>query len=506
MEKFLIWLACVFVIIVGAPNVVTCVEYIFDRTGVIGSPNQLEKEELQDNCQGYTITYNLGGGTLAKDNPQTYSLFTVDFTLENPTKEGFEFVGWTGSNGSEPELTITIGQGSCGDLEFTANFVISIDVDLSLNETGLSWTLDERADEYKVFINDVQKTSLQGESSVDIETLNSFCSDGENAIKVVAMANDIEVGSATIDYVYYNTSSFENLTLSPIYFSRLSDGYEILNGTVQLKYSYTGRVMREIYKNDTILDWSHEDAMLYGLNTSRTCSKLSFVDFSMYELMELINNAYTGNTTSIIDLSGKLQYQINDTFQTVYVPTDIKLQVTYDTMFSEVSFYEGATVDIGECATSNSLAVGFGGYSGQSTFCTEIMLKDTSGKTWKFVYYDNFEQGTTVYQIGNTEYSSETINSNASELKFYLNADYYFTINGNMTDLLLALYQDARTNRDAYEVANGNTSPKPYNIWSYDTTYYTLNLSEYFTVYSSDGTKVAFDYELKVEYKAMRYI
>ena len=87
MEKFLIWLACVFVIIVGAPNVVTCVEYIFDRTGVIGSPNQLEKEELQDNCQGYTITYNLGGGTLAKDNPQTYNFLPLTSLLKTLQKK-----------------------------------------------------------------------------------------------------------------------------------------------------------------------------------------------------------------------------------------------------------------------------------------------------------------------------------------------------------------------------------------------------------------------------------
>ena len=42
----------------------------------------------------YTITYNLNGGTLSKENPSTYNvLYGVDFTNE-PTKEGYKFLGW----------------------------------------------------------------------------------------------------------------------------------------------------------------------------------------------------------------------------------------------------------------------------------------------------------------------------------------------------------------------------------------------------------------------------
>ncbi len=45
------------------------------------------------------------------------------FTLNNPTREGFTFVGWTGSNGSTPQLTVTIQKGTTGDLEFVANWI-----------------------------------------------------------------------------------------------------------------------------------------------------------------------------------------------------------------------------------------------------------------------------------------------------------------------------------------------------------------------------------------------
>lgn len=42
----------------------------------------------------YTVTYEVYGGTNAEGNPSTYNLGTVPFTLANPTKDGFNFIGW----------------------------------------------------------------------------------------------------------------------------------------------------------------------------------------------------------------------------------------------------------------------------------------------------------------------------------------------------------------------------------------------------------------------------
>ena len=55
----------------------------------------------------YTITYNLGGGSVT-GNPSTYTIETNTITLKNPTKTGYTFTGWTGSNGSTPQTTVTI--------------------------------------------------------------------------------------------------------------------------------------------------------------------------------------------------------------------------------------------------------------------------------------------------------------------------------------------------------------------------------------------------------------
>ncbi len=72
----------------------------------------------------YTISYELGGGTLAEgsENPETYSKDSEAITLNNPVKVGYTFSGWTGTELEEPTETLTIAKGSTGDRSYTATW------------------------------------------------------------------------------------------------------------------------------------------------------------------------------------------------------------------------------------------------------------------------------------------------------------------------------------------------------------------------------------------------
>ena len=85
-------------------------------------PEQDVEETVTAKPIQYQIRYDYNGGTADPENPSDYNIETPDFTLNNPTKEGYEFEGWTGSNGDTPQETVTVPKGSTGDLNYVANW------------------------------------------------------------------------------------------------------------------------------------------------------------------------------------------------------------------------------------------------------------------------------------------------------------------------------------------------------------------------------------------------
>ncbi len=71
----------------------------------------------------YTITYDLDGGTVNGVNPTQYTVETPTFTLVNPTKPGYTFTGWTGTDLENATVDVTISQGARGSRSYTAHWV-----------------------------------------------------------------------------------------------------------------------------------------------------------------------------------------------------------------------------------------------------------------------------------------------------------------------------------------------------------------------------------------------
>ena len=82
----------------------------------------------------YTITYDLAGGSVATENPTTYTVESADVTLVNPTRDGYTFAGWTGTDLTDATNAVTIAAGSTGNREYTATwtpieYTITYDLD-----------------------------------------------------------------------------------------------------------------------------------------------------------------------------------------------------------------------------------------------------------------------------------------------------------------------------------------------------------------------------------------
>ena len=69
----------------------------------------------------YNISIDLDGGTGGTPDNSTYRT-TEAYTLANPTRSGYYFEGWTGSNGNEMQTEVIIPQGSVGDKSYKANW------------------------------------------------------------------------------------------------------------------------------------------------------------------------------------------------------------------------------------------------------------------------------------------------------------------------------------------------------------------------------------------------
>ena len=68
----------------------------------------------------YTITYDLDGGSAEPSNPENYTVESDEITLISPEKEGYTFMGWTGTDLTGTTKTVTIPTGSVGDRSYTA--------------------------------------------------------------------------------------------------------------------------------------------------------------------------------------------------------------------------------------------------------------------------------------------------------------------------------------------------------------------------------------------------
>lgn len=503
MGKLVTYLFVIIVILLGIPNFIFCMSYVFAKSNVNGSPTQTEKIEIVDDILGYSINYNLNDGNLVEKNPDEYNLFTPTFTLNNPVKDNYEFIGWTGSNGDVPQLTITVCEGSCGDLEFVANYkAITY---LKLENTTLKWGFAGECNSFDIYINNELITTVTDVYELDARELEQYFVEGENDIYV----SSNNLATNTVKYIYYDLTNFEDVTLV-CNFERQSDKFLIsYEDYVSLSYlfadgSYSLSIAQGISFPE---DWSDEEKLLNSLNEDRYLkSRVSFIDMTMLELLETINNKYIdGMTETTIDLSGALKFNVLDTAQTEFVPNKITLKVNYANMYNEQLFYDGATINLFNCDSYNQGGVLYAINTNQ--LLTDIYLRDIDETDWTLSLDYNIDEDSYDYKLTEAYYTSdgtrytsvheddELLNELVLNCKFYLNSNYYFSINNNgIKAFVNYVYSQAKQLREEYDNALGTTS----YFGSGDKTF-VIDVTDYFDVYSNEGVKQTIDYKLIVD-------
>ena len=90
----------------------------------------------------FFISYDLDGGTLATPNRNVFvSEDTEPFTLNNPTKEGFVFAGWSGTGIEGTSETVQVTDDKSGNKAFKANWKVDISTfDVSFAQSDLVYS------------------------------------------------------------------------------------------------------------------------------------------------------------------------------------------------------------------------------------------------------------------------------------------------------------------------------------------------------------------------------
>lgn len=90
--------------------------------------------------EGYSIRYNLNGGTNHSANPSEYSVISDKIDLMPPTRPGYMFMGWyTDEEFTESSMLDFIPTGSTGDIALYANWSVqTYNITLNLNGGTIS--------------------------------------------------------------------------------------------------------------------------------------------------------------------------------------------------------------------------------------------------------------------------------------------------------------------------------------------------------------------------------
>ena len=278
----------------------------------------------------YDITYINEGNDV--ENKTKYSIEDT-FTLNNPTKEGYSFSGWTGDSieGMQTRVTIT---NSTGNLSFKANF--------SPNE-DTKYTVIHKYPNLNSGYDEVEEV-LEGstDSYVTPALIEKHGFKGPNLETVKIKAD----GSTVVTYMYTRLD----------YTFEITDRTYAINSTLNGSYPYEtminiSAIERAGYKfewsdGNTDLDRSfklNDDTSLSLIYIPRTDTKYTV----LHKLKDLNSNTYTiRDTMEYYDITDKVVIPPTNEYQGFISPSSQQLRILGDGTASLEYLYERAEYTI----------------------------------------------------------------------------------------------------------------------------------------------------------------
>lgn len=425
----------------------------------------------------YTISYDLNGGAVAVSNPTSYNIETPTFTLNNPVRLGYVFVGWTGSNGTTtPQKNVSIYKGSTGNRTYKANWTANTGTKYTvehykMNLDGTTYTLADTDNlkgttdtsvtpaikTYEGFTSpSTQTVTIKGDGTTVVKyyyTRNKYtldlnglingtlrgnlvdvvknpitgAEDRHTAGTAVVTVNGTVVGNKVTDYcneVYYG-SSISIITTA-------ESGYSIIdNGNVSFKMPAEGKTVTvTINAKDTkylVRRWKknvNTDSKTYNENS------LNDSNYTIYDAEYLNGKAYSWVTPDIKTYEGFTYKATLPSEGTAYVKPDGTTVI--DVYYTRNTY----TINGGNINANVEYGNGISSVSGLKTYEYEQKVTLTAnlktGYHWHDTddcissikyptgWYSRNNSGVDGILTDNTTYNSQTIKFNMPARNVYL--------------------------------------------------------------------------------------
>lgn len=425
----------------------------------------------------YTISYDLNGGAVAVSNPTSYNIETPTFTLNNPVRLGYVFVGWTGSNGTTtPQKNVSIYKGSTGNRTYKANWTANTGTKYTvehykMNLDGTTYTLADTDNlkgttdtsvtpavkTYEGFTSpSTQTVTIKGDGTTVVKyyyTRNKYtldlnglingtlrgnlvdvvknpitgAEDRHTAGTAVVTVNGTVVGNKVTDYcneVYYG-SSISIITTA-------ESGYSIIdNDNVSFKMPAEGKTVTvTINAKDTkylVRHWKknvNTDSKTYNENS------LNDSNYTMYDAEYLNGKAYSWVTPDIKTYEGFTYKATLPSEGTAYVKPDGTTVI--DVYYTRNTY----TINGGNVNANVEYGNGISSVSGLKTYEYEQKVTLTAnlkiGYHWHGTdkcassgkyptgWYSRNNSGVDGILTDNTTYNSQTIKFNMPARNVYL--------------------------------------------------------------------------------------
>ena len=270
----------------------------------------------------YTITYNLDGGTVETENRTSFTKFDT-FTLNNPSKRGYTFKGWTGSNGTNPELTVTVQAGIRENLNYTANWeenTYSITYDLNggtvSSENPATYTVNSNT----ITLNNPTKTgyTFKGWTGTDLAEKTMEVTIQEGSIENREYVANFEANTYTI--VFDRNTGSGSMSNQEATYDQATNLKE--NAFTKTGYSFTGWNTKE---DGTGINYSNRESVM---NLSTGTDVTLYAQWSPDYLM--VMNDTNGETLPAFDNNfgiTKAQVEKVYTLNTRELPSNLQTSV-----------------------------------------------------------------------------------------------------------------------------------------------------------------------------------